>query len=70
MRAIAAAAGRALARGLERAGVIEQSRVRAVTDLAWPRVVTGFARMSQQAADVAMVGLAVGPTAVTGLAFA
>lgn len=50
--------------------MIEQSRVRAVTDLAWPRVVTGFARMSQQAADVAMVGLAVGPTAVTGLAFA
>lgn len=70
MQSLAAAAGRTLARALDRAGVIEQSRVRAVTDLAWPRVITGFARMSQQAADVAMVGLAVGPTAVTGLAFA
>ena len=70
MRSLTRTLGDALARGLDRAGVIEQSRVRAVTDLAWPRVVTGFARMSQQAADVAMVGLAVGPTAVTGLAFA
>ncbi len=70
MRSLAATAGRAIARALDRAGIIKQSRVRAVTDLAWPRVVTGFARMSQQAADVAMVGLAVGPTAVTGLAFA
>jgi putative MATE family efflux protein len=64
------AAGRALARLLDRAGIIESSRVRAVGDLAWPRVVTGFARMSQQAADVAMVGLAVGTDAVTGMAFA
>ncbi|MFB6096946.1 MAG: MATE family efflux transporter [Haloferacaceae archaeon] len=64
------AAGRRLADVLDRAGVIERSRARAVGDLAWPRVVTGFARMSQQAADVAMVGLAVGTDAVTGMAFA
>ncbi|MES3517019.1 MAG: MATE family efflux transporter [Natronomonas sp.] len=55
---------------LERIGVIEQHRLRSVTDLAWPRVVTGFAIMSKQAVDLAFVGVAVGATAVAGLAFA
>lgn len=70
MKSQVRAAGRTFARALDRAGIIESSRVRAVADLAWPRVVTGIARMSQQAADVAMVGLAVGTDAVTGMAFA
>jgi putative MATE family efflux protein len=65
-----AALGQAVARGLERAGVIEASRVRRVVDLTWPRVITGFARNSQQTADLAMVGLAVGPAAIAGVTFA
>lgn len=55
---------------LERANIIEQSRLRATVNLAWPRIVTGLARMSKQAADVAMVGLVLGPSAIAGLAFA
>ncbi|MFB6093113.1 MAG: MATE family efflux transporter, partial [Haloquadratum sp.] len=66
--------GRALfedvADALDRAGVIETSRFRETADLAWPRVVTGFARMSRQTVDLAMVGLAVGPSAIAGLALA
>lgn len=61
---------RKLAAGLDRANVIEQSRLRSTVDLAWPRVVTGLARTSQQTADVAMVGLVLGPSAIAGLAFA
>ena len=55
---------------LERAGVIEERRLRAVTDLAWPRIVTGFAIMSKQTVDLALVGIAIGSAAVAGLAFA
>ena len=55
---------------LERAGVIEARRLRPVTDLAWPRIVTGFAIMSKQAVDLALVGIALGSAAVAGLAFA
>ncbi|WP_436348204.1 MATE family efflux transporter [Natronorubrum sp. FCH18a] len=61
---------RALTRLLERANVIERSRLRATVDLAWPRIVTGLARMSKQTADIAMVGLVLGPPAIAGLAFA
>ncbi len=64
------ATGRQLALALERAGVIERSRLRATLDLAWPRIVTGFARMSQTTADLAMVGLVLGSPAIAGLAFA
>lgn len=64
------ALARALADLLERANVIERSRLRATVDLAWPRIVTGLARMSKQTADVAMVGLVLGPPAIAGLAFA
>ena len=39
-------------------------------DLAWPRIVTGFAIMSKQTVDLAFVGVAVGSDAVAGLAFA
>ncbi len=56
--------------GLARVGLIDRDGVERVTDLAWPRVVTGLARTSKSAADVAMVGLAVGPAAIAGIGFA
>ena len=59
-----------VATGLDRANVISRDRFKATFDLAWPRVVTGFSRMSQQTVDLAMVGLAVGPAAIAGLALA
>ncbi|MGQ4555621.1 MATE family efflux transporter [Halobellus sp. GM3] len=62
--------GSALARTLEEAGVIEESRLRPTVDLAWPRIVTGFAIMSKRTVDLALVGLVVGPTAVAGLTIA
>ena len=55
---------------LEQFGIIERSRLRATMELAWPRVVTGFAIMSKQTADLAMVGVVLGAPAVAGLAFA
>jgi putative MATE family efflux protein len=55
---------------LDRAGVIDRRRFHATFDLAWPRVVTGVAIMSKSTVDLAMVGWAVGTTAVAGLAFA
>ncbi|WP_277555666.1 MATE family efflux transporter [Halobaculum limi] len=63
-------AGSALAAALASAGVIEESRLRATTDLAWPRIVTGFAIMSKRTVDLALVGLVIGPTAVAGLTLA
>ncbi|QFU84150.1 MATE family efflux transporter [Natronorubrum aibiense] len=55
---------------LARAGVIDRRRVERTTDLAWPRIVTGIARMSKSAADVAMVGIALGPAAIAGVGLA
>ena len=55
---------------LARAGLIDAERSRRTTDLAWPRIVTGIARMSKNAVDVAMVGIAVGPAAIAGVGFA
>ncbi len=55
---------------LERAGIITAERFRSTVELAWPRVVTGFAIMSKQTADLAMVGIAVGTAGTAGLAFA
>ena len=55
---------------LARLGVIEESRLRETTDLAWPRILTGFAIMSKRTVDLAVVGLALGPTAVAGLTVA
>ena len=55
---------------LERAGVITVERFRPTVELAWPRVVTGFAIMSKQTADLAMVGVAVGTAGTAGLAYA
>jgi putative MATE family efflux protein len=55
---------------LARLGVINSSRARRISDLAWPRIVTGLARMSKATADVAMVGTALGATAVAGVGYA
>jgi len=50
-----------------RAGLIDRERVERATDLSWPRIVTGLARMSRSTADVAMVGIALGETAIAGV---
>jgi len=55
---------------LARAGLLDARRAERTTDLAWPRIVTGVARMSKSAADVAMVGIALGPVAIAGVGFA
>ena len=55
---------------LARAGLIDRHRVVRTADLAWPRIVTGIARMSKNAVDVAMVGVSVGTSAVAGVGFA
>ncbi len=60
----------ALTRALDRLGIIQSDRLGPTVDLAWPRVVTGFAIMSKQTADLAMVGIAVGTAGTAGLAFA
>ena len=60
----------ALASALERGGVIEEKRLRRTTELAWPRIVTGFSIMSKHTVDIALVGWTVGATAVAGLSFA
>ncbi|WP_114576500.1 MATE family efflux transporter [Saliphagus sp. LR7] len=56
--------------GLARLGLIGGERARRTADLAWPRIVTGIARMSKNAVDVAMVGIAIGPAAIAGVGFA
>ena len=48
----------------------DRDRVVRTVDLAWPRIVTGLARMSKNAVDVAMVGIAVGSAAIAGVGFA
>ncbi|MXV64461.1 MATE family efflux transporter [Natronorubrum sp. JWXQ-INN-674] len=55
---------------LGRFGVIDPRRAERTTDLAWPRIMTGLARMSKSAADVAMVGIALGPAAIAGIGLA
>ena len=55
---------------LVRVGLISEQRARRTVDLSWPRIITGIARMSKGAADVAMVGVALGPAAIAGVGFA
>lgn len=55
---------------LARLGLVDRRRVERATALAWPRIVTGLARMSKSTADVAMVGIALGPAAIAGVGFA
>ncbi|MFW5918137.1 MAG: MATE family efflux transporter [Haloferacaceae archaeon] len=61
---------RLVAARLARVGLVDEARGRRIADLAWPRFLTMFARYLHQVADVAMVGLAIGPAAIAGLAFA
>lgn len=56
--------------GLAGLGLIDRERAVRTADLAWPRIVTGLARMSKSAVDVAMVGIAVGSPAIAGVGFA
>jgi len=56
--------------GLARLGLIDRERAVQTTRLAWPRIVTGLARMSKGAVDIAMVGIAVGSGAIAGVGFA
>jgi putative MATE family efflux protein len=55
---------------LARMGWVDVRRAMRTAELAWPRVVTGMARMSKATVDVAMVGLAVGPAAIAGVGVA
>lgn len=55
---------------LARLGLVDVRRTLRVSDLAWPRIVTGVARMSKSTADVAMVGTAVGASAIAGVGYA
>jgi putative MATE family efflux protein len=50
-------------------GLIDSARARRISDLAWPRMVTGLARMSKATADVAMVGTALGAPAIAGVGY-
>ncbi|UWG48702.1 Na+-driven multidrug efflux pump [Halanaeroarchaeum sp. HSR-CO] len=59
-----------IGRLLARLGLISGPRANETVELAWPRIVTGIARMSKSAADVAMVGVALGPAAIAGVGFA
>ncbi len=55
---------------LTRLGLADRDRLERATALSWPRIVTGLARMSKSTADVAMVGIALGPAAIAGVGFA
>jgi putative MATE family efflux protein len=55
---------------LARLGLVSRERVRRTVELSWPRIVTGLARMSKNAADVAMVGIGLGPAAIAGVGYA
>lgn len=55
---------------LAKLDLIDRSRGRRIADLTWPRFLTMFARDFYRLTDIAMVGLAVGPVAIAGLAFA
>jgi putative MATE family efflux protein len=63
------AAVEAIGRLLVHVGLIQRSRARRIAELAWPRIVTGLARMSKATADVGMVGIALGPSAIAGVGY-
>ena len=58
-----------IGRLLVRLNLIGRPRAQRISDLAWPRIVTGLARMSKATADVAMVGIALGPAAIAGVGY-
>ncbi|EJN60438.1 MATE family efflux transporter [Halogranum rubrum] len=51
-------------------GLVDRERAIRTADLSWPRIVTGIARMSKNAVDVAMVGIVAGVPAITGVGIA
>ncbi|SER81013.1 MATE family efflux transporter [Natrinema salaciae] len=59
-----------LARRLAGVGAIDDQRGRRIADLTWPRFLTMIARFSLRVSDIAMVGLALGSTAIVGISFA
>jgi putative MATE family efflux protein len=59
----------AIGRILARLNLIGRPRARRISELAWPRIVTGLARMSKATADVGMVGIALGPAAIAGVGY-
>lgn len=61
---------RQLAYVLAYIGIIDKDRGERIADIAWPRIATGITRHIQRAADLAMVGIALGPNAIAGMAFA
>jgi len=60
----------AIGSGLARFGLVDRERARRTADLSWPRIVTGIARMSKNAVDVAMVGAVSGTYAINGVGLA
>ena len=62
--------GEAVAGALDRAGVIDSGRLDETMELAWPRIITGFAIMSKNTVDLAVIGYAMGVSAVAGLGYA
>lgn len=64
------AAIRWISRFLAGFGLVDAQRGEEAATLAFPRVLTGFARQSQRTADLLMVGIAVGPVGIAGLALA
>ena len=66
----AALAATTVASALDRTGVIDRDRLTETLDLAWPRIVTGFAIMSKNTVDLAVIGMVLGAPAVAGIAFA
>jgi len=60
----------AFSNGLARWDIIDAHRGEQTVRLAWPRIVSGFARLSQRLIDLAMIGVVLGPAAIAGLAFA
>lgn len=50
--------------------LVDRTRAHRIIDLSWPRMVTGFSRVSQEVADFAMIGMVLGPTALAGMAYA
>ena len=70
LRGLGSRLGAGVAGVLDRAGIIGRERLEETFDLAWPRVITGFAIMSKNTADLAIIGFVLGAPAVAGLAFA
>jgi len=67
VRERASAYARLFPAALARVGVVDRKRGEEAFDLAVPVMVTGVFRVLQQVADFAMVGLAVGDSAIAGL---